>query len=125
MIRDESSCWGWRRRVHPDPGYPQLTKGHGLKIFMHRFSFEIHVGPIPSGLWVLHQCDNKICTRPDHLYLGTQHDNGRDIRARETSLKARCRRGHAKTPANTYYRVDSRGYVERHCEPCRRLMQRC
>lgn len=92
---------------------------------MHRYSYERHIGPIPAGKWVLHKCDNKICTRPDHFYLGDQFDNGADIRVRRTSLKERCRRaGHLKTPENTYYRTDSRGYVERHCEPCRRARQR-
>jgi hypothetical protein len=73
---------------------------------------------------VLHTCDNKVCTRPDHLYLGDQDANGSDIRTRRTSLKPFCRREHPKTPENTYYRTDPRGYVERHCEPCRRRRQR-
>jgi hypothetical protein len=124
VIRNERGCWGWRRRVNSEPGYPHLVKGHGTKIYMHRFSYEIHVGPIPDGMWVLHHCDNKICTRPDHLYLGDQFDNGGDIRARETSLKTHCRRGHEKTPENTYVRIDKKGYVCRYCRACNRAWQR-
>jgi hypothetical protein len=28
---------------------------------------------------VLHTCDNRICVRPDHLYIGTRLDNARDM----------------------------------------------
>lgn len=124
VIRNPDGCWGWRRPVNPSSGYPRLADGRHGQIGMHRFSYELHVGPIPEDLWVLHRCDNKLCTRPDHLYLGSQVANGHDIRTRKTSLKSHCRRGHPKTPSNTYVRVDQRGYVERHCEPCRRARQR-
>jgi hypothetical protein len=29
-------------------------------------------------LFVLHRCDNPICVRPDHLFLGTKQDNAMD-----------------------------------------------
>jgi hypothetical protein len=31
---------------------------------------------------VLHRCDNPPCCRPDHLFLGTQRDNVRDMFAK-------------------------------------------
>jgi len=50
-----------------------------------RWSYCHNVAEIPrqppnrkEGL-VLHRCDNDQCVRPDHLYLGTQKDNNRDI----------------------------------------------
>ena len=36
------------------------------------------MGPIPPGLNACHHCDNRICVRPDHIFLGTQKDNMQD-----------------------------------------------
>jgi len=41
-------------------------------------SYEHYRGPI-GKLQVLHRCDNPKCVNPDHLFLGTQQDNIRDM----------------------------------------------
>ncbi len=48
----------------------------------HRLSYQLQVGPIPDGMFVLHKCDTPLCIEPDHLFPGTPKDNTRDMMAK-------------------------------------------
>lgn len=68
-----SGCWLW-------PGSPDKkgyirTGGSGI----HRTSYKLHFGEVPDGLFVCHKCDTPACVNPGHLWLGTNHDNVRDM----------------------------------------------
>lgn len=73
-------CWGWTG--HTSCGYGVITVPGG-QMKAHRFSYELHNGPIPKGLHVLHRCDCPPCCNPAHLFLGTQADNVADMMAKD------------------------------------------
>lgn len=85
-----TTCWLWKRSVD-SYGYGHLWADNRIRT-AHRIAYELHVGPIPEGLSVLHRCDTPACVNPAHLFLGTQTDNMHDA-----SIKKRLTAGHKKT----------------------------
>lgn len=55
---------------------------NGRNVGAHRVAYELKNRPIPKGLFVLHNCDNPRCCNPDHLRVGTQAENMKDVKIR-------------------------------------------
>jgi hypothetical protein len=74
-----SGCWLWVGNAIPHGyGIIRINKPRTQRL-AHRVSWQVHRGDIPTGLCVLHRCDNRLCDNPDHLFLGTQRDNLQDM----------------------------------------------
>lgn len=123
MPEPMSGCWLWTGYSVP-LGYGQFWDGSRHST-AHRFSYELHKGPVPAGLYIDHKCSNPYCCNPDHLDAVTQSENMLRASARgrlnnQNTGRVVCHRGHALTPENTFVRQDGR----RRCRTCMRALGR-
>lgn len=76
-VDTSGDCWTWQRY--------RCRKGYGIVRIegqlqkAHRVAWMMTRGPIPDGMQICHHCDNPPCVRPDHLFLGSQSDNSKDM----------------------------------------------
>lgn len=95
QVCDGDGCWLWPGETRSN-GYglfEVLLGAHGggrwrVRFRTHRLAWESVYGPIPDGLFVLHECDVKRCCRPGHLHLGTTLDNSHDMMRKGRSASA-------------------------------------
>ncbi len=79
-IKNPTQCWEWTGKKNTD-GYG-VVRINKREERTHRISWKLSIGAIPEGKYVLHRCDNRSCTNPAHLFLGTQQDNIADMDAK-------------------------------------------
>lgn len=74
-----NGCAEWQAGFHRD-GYGKF-QDDGRTQQAHRVAYRLFVGD-PGELSVLHTCDNRKCVAIDHLFLGTDQDNVKDMDAK-------------------------------------------
>lgn len=93
--KDLTADW-WEARTVPEPnsgcrlwtgpvcrlGYGRVWNGGKSPELVHRLAYEAAFGPFDPALKVCHRCDTPSCINPDHLFLGTQTENLRDMFAK-------------------------------------------
>lgn len=96
-VQKTESCWLWTAFKDRN-GYGRVSAGPGLgTVLAHRAAWELTNGPIPEGMYLLHNCpgvDNPSCCNPAHLTVGSQADNMQDC-----SRKGRTTYGERSTGA--------------------------
>ena len=116
-VSDEG-CWNWL--AHTADGYGVFWE-HKRLVKAHRFSYELHVGPIPNGLELDHLCRNRACVNPDHLEPVTHSVNVlRGIAPLHRLSKTHCPHGHPYSGDNLYISPSNRRY----CRTCTRERMR-
>lgn len=82
-----SGCWLWLgssvRALSQARAILICSMPCGAQNVVNRLMWMCLHGPIPDSLFVLHTCDTGLCINPDHLYLGDQAQNMRDVSNRE------------------------------------------
>ena len=83
-----NNCWEWIGQKNKD-GYGcfQMNKQW---MHTHRWAM-LFEGHDPTGYVVMHKCDNPRCVNPEHLSLGTQADNIRDMHIKGRYVKPKSK----------------------------------
>jgi hypothetical protein len=84
-----NGCWIWTRIGSiSKKGYGTFQIKGKIK-YVHRIFYEKYKGKIPKKMCVCHKCDVPLCCNPDHLFLGTQQENIKDMINKKRDKKSK------------------------------------
>lgn len=79
-VKKTESCWIWTGAKNAQGYGSAWDIKSKTSIRAHRLSWTMfHGRSIPKGKLVCHTCDTPSCVKPDHLFLGTQLENMKDM----------------------------------------------
>lgn len=129
-VQKTDGCWLWSggKAVRNTKFTPVVYGRYAIRLsrksltgfYAHRFSYELHKGPIPHGLQVDHLCKNTLCVNPAHLEAVSARTNvlrGNTVSAAHAK-KTRCPQGHPYLGDNLTFKR-RHGRVMRECRICK------
>lgn len=97
----ENGCWEWNGALN-DSGYGVVSAYHendkSKLEYVHRLSYFLHKGEIPSDKIIDHICNNSKCLNPDHLRLLDHEENA--VNAKEIPTCGICGTLKVRTKSN-------------------------
>lgn len=135
IVDPNSGCWLWIACTLKGGyglfanGKDEIAAGKPRLVLSHRFSYELHKGPIPKGLELDHLCRTRCCVNPSHLEAVTKSVNVsrgrspkiiRDFAIAWQASKTLCPRGHSYSGPNLYISNNRHG-TKRHCRACQKI----
>lgn len=84
-VNKTDACWLWTGKCSGSNANYGSFKVGGKSTYVHRYAYEIMVGPIPAGLTIDHLCRVTKCVNPSHLEPVTIQEN-----LRRADIKQPC-----------------------------------
>lgn len=76
--RLDNGCIVWLGAKRDNKGYGSFSM-NGKNHRSHRVAYSFVNGEIPINMVVMHACDRPSCVNPQHLSIGTQEENVKDM----------------------------------------------
>ena len=83
-------CWEWtgsKARWGYGMFAVRISPGVHASVRAHRLSWAFANGRHPGDMCICHRCDNTKCVRPDHLFIGTQSENHKDMQRKRRNAR--------------------------------------